>query len=216
MEPNIIAPPPWSLTGEGIVLLYHFPEEFNRQFGFMRDFQIKGYKGWLGAVMLVEYKTADVGAYFELLYIPGFFSIKGKLTFSVSKIYVSSYDSAWNGRENWGIPKEMADFTLIKRPNGERLYETEVNGELICAAHVKPWSPAVPFSNKMVPLTRIVQEFQEQFLLTRPIASGHIQLAALRHVAAAPDFFPPVHQLQPLATLCIPDFKMTFPQPDVL
>lgn len=216
MKPNSIAPPPWKLTGEGVVLLYHFPEAFHRQYGFMEDYQQEGYKGGIGAVMLVEYKTADVGPYFELLYIPGFFKIGGKFTFSISRIFVSTYDSVWNGRRNWGIPKEQADFTAIRRPNGERLYEVEVNGKLIFEAQVNPWSPRIPFSNKLVPFTRIVQQLQDQLLMTRPTASGHMRLASLRRVAADPGFFPPLQQLKPLATLSIPDFLMTFPVPELL
>lgn len=216
MRPNVIAPPPWTLTGEGIVMLYHFPEEFNQQYSFMEDYQREGYKARIGAVMLVEYKTADVGPYFELLYIPGFFSIGGKLAFSVSKIFVSTYDSVWNGRANWGLPKELADFTIIKRSAGERVYEVEANGQLICEAQVKPWSPAIPFSNKLVPWTRILQQHKGNLLLTRPIASGHVRLASLKHMATDAAFFPPLHQLKPLATLSIPDFLMTFPSPEVL
>lgn len=216
MKPNIIAPPPWKLTGEGIVLLYHFPEEFNQQYGFMESYQGEGFKAGIGAVMMVEYKSADVGPYFELLYIPGVFSIGGKLTFSISRIFVSTYDSVWNGRQNWGLPKEMADFTSVKRPYGERVYEVEVNGQLVCEAHVKPWSPAIPFSNKLIPWTRIVQQQQDQLLLTRPIASGHMRLASLKHMVTDAALFPPVHQLKPLAVLSIPDFLMTFPHPEVL
>ena len=216
MKPNTVAPPPWTLTGEGIVLLYHFPEDFNRDHGFMEEYQQNGYKGWIGAVMLVEYKTADVGPYFELLYIPGIFSIGGKLSFSVSKIFVSTYESAWNGRENWGLPKELADFTVIKRPAGERVYEVEVNGQLVCEAHVKPWSPRIPFSNKLVPWTRLVQNYQNRLLLTHPNASGHMQVASVKHVVANPDFFPPLHHLKPVAALSISDFLMTFPDPEEL
>lgn len=182
----------------------------------MEPFQSEGYKGWIGAVMLVEYTTSDVGPYFELLYIPGFFTIGGKLTFSVSRIFVSTYDSAWNGRQNWGLPKRIADFTIVKRSGGERLFEVEVDGQLLLEAHMKPWSPPVPFSNKLVPFTRIVQQFQDQLLLTRPTASGQMQLTALKYIRSNVDFFPPIHQLKPLASIFIPDFVITFPQPQLL
>ncbi|MFD3001581.1 hypothetical protein ACFS7Z_14515 [Pontibacter toksunensis] len=216
MKPDLIAPPPWRLAGEGTVLLYHFPRGFNQEYGFMEPFQSKGYKGWIGAVMLVEYTTSEVGPYFELLCIPGFFTIGGKFTFSVSRIFVSTHESAWNGRHNWGLPKQVADFTVVKRADGERLYEVEVDGHLFLKAHVKPWSPSVPFSNKVVPFTRIVQQIQDQLLLTRPVASGYMQLASLKQVAAEPNYFPPLHQLKPLACLYMPDFLMTFPKPEEL
>jgi len=122
MQLTQIAPAPWSLTGRGFVLLYYFPAAFNQQFGFMADYQQAGYKGGLGAVMLVDYNSSDVGPYYELLFIPGLFYLGGKLTFSISKIYVSSYDSLWNGRENWAIPKELAQFKVSELPNGSFVF----------------------------------------------------------------------------------------------
>jgi hypothetical protein len=211
IKPAVIAPPPWLLTGQGVVLLYRFSQEFNRQYGFMEYYQSKGYIGGIGAVMLVAYKTANVGPYFELLYIPGMFRIGGKLAFSISKIYVSTYDSAWNGKENWGIPKELASFTVVKRPNREQVYEVEMNGKAFFEARFKAWGPQLPFSNKFIPLTRITQQLREQFLLTLPTASGHMRLATLQHVKADAAHFPPLQQLKPLAVLSVQDFLMIFP-----
>jgi hypothetical protein len=163
VKPALIALPPWSLTGQGVVLLYRFSREFNEQYGFMEYYQSKGYIGGIGAMMLVEYQTTDVGPYIELLYIPGMFTIGGKLAFSISKIYVSTYVSAWNGKENWGIPKELADFSIVRRPNGEQVYEVEKNGSAFFEASLKPWGPQFPFSNKLLPLTRI-GAFTSRFL----------------------------------------------------
>jgi hypothetical protein len=216
IKPALVAPPPWSLSGRGVVLLYRVTREFNAQYGFMEYFQGKGYIGGLGAVMLVEYRTSPVGPYFELLYMPGFFKIGGKMAFSISKIYVSTYESVWNGRENWGIPKEPADFTVVKRANGELVYEVEANGHLFFEAQVKPFGPEVPFSNKFMPLSRIVQQLRGQLLLTHPVASGHMRLAKLLHVQADSAFFPPLQQIRPLATLSVQDFRMSFPRPYIL
>ncbi len=61
-----LSPPPWHLTGYGTVLLYHVPEKLNRENGFMAPYQEKGYRGWIGAVMMVDYHSSGVGPYREL------------------------------------------------------------------------------------------------------------------------------------------------------
>ncbi|RZK00390.1 MAG: acetoacetate decarboxylase, partial [Flavobacterium sp.] len=119
LTPTQIAPPPWDLTGNGYVFLFHFSKAFVQEQGFLDDYQKDTYKGGLlglGTVMLVDYTTSDVGPYKELLFVPGRFSFNKPAdnTWGISKIYVSSYYSVWNGRENWGIPKELAEFNIQK------------------------------------------------------------------------------------------------------
>jgi hypothetical protein len=125
-----LSPPPWHLTGNGLVLLYRVPEKLNRERGFLFPYQVNGYKGWVGAVMMVDYKTSGVGPYRELLYIPGLFSLAGKLTFSISKIFVSTLESVRSGQENWGIPKDLADFSIISQDNGAHLFSVQQEGRL--------------------------------------------------------------------------------------
>jgi len=212
MQPNRIAPAPWSLTGIGFVLLYHFPALFNQQFGFMQDYQQKGYKGWIGAVMLVDYNSSDVGPYYELLYIPGLFDLGEELTFSIFKIYVSSYDSLWNARENWAIPKELAQFNVTRLPDGSHLYRAEQQSRTFFELQVKPKGWQIPFSSKLLPLSRIMQlNHYGELLLTNIAASGQVRFCSLQKVYSDPAFFPPLNQLKPLATLTIRDFLMFFP-----
>lgn len=216
MEPTTIAPPPWSLTGEGLVLLFHIPKSFNQRYGYMADYQRAGYIGWVGAVVLADYKTSDVGAYRELIYVPGLFRIDGRLTFSISKIYVSTYDSLRNGQHNWGIPKELAEFSTAQRPGGTQAYIVSAGGKPFFEVRVKPWGPRLPFTTRLIPYTRIMQRHQHQLLLTRPNASGYARLASVKQITADPDFFPPVHLLRPFLALSISEFRMIFPVSEVL
>ena len=97
-----IAPAPWTLKGNGYIFIYHFPKEFVEKFGFLADYQRLSFKGdFVGTVMLVDYETSAVGPYQELLFVPGRMTFNKKKLFSISKIYVSSDDSVWNGNENW-------------------------------------------------------------------------------------------------------------------
>lgn len=214
MNPGIqLAPPPWTLHGDGIVLVAHFSESFVREHGFLDHFQQDGYLGYIGTVMLVDYHTSGVGPYRELLFIPGLFKLGGQTTFSISKIYVSTYDSVWNGIQNWGIPKELAQFNLTTLPDGARVFEVSKEGRLFFSARVKPWSFRFPVSTVLLPGFQVTQQRGHDLLLTRPSASGKGRLASLSQVGIDPVYFPDIRQGTVLSTIMVEDFTMTFPVP---
>lgn len=208
-----IAPAPWTLHGDGVVMMVHFPESFVLKHGFLADFQADGYRGYIGTVMLVDYHTSGVGPYRELLFIPGIFTLGGQTTFSITKIYVSTYDSVWNGIENWGIPKEVADFNITTLPDGTRVFEISKEGELFFSARVKPWSFRFPVSTKLLPSFQVIQQRQGKLLLTKPEATGKGRLATFSQVHIDPAFFPDLRQGTILSTVAVEDFTMVFPKP---
>lgn len=215
MNPDLkIAPAPWTLHGEGVVIIAHFPEAFARANGFMADFQLIDYRGYMGAVMLVDYHTSSVGPYRELLFIPGMFNIEGQTTFSISKIYVSTYDSVWNGIENWGIPKELADFNMTTLPDGTRVVEVSREGHTFFSARAKPWPIRFPVTTSLLPSFQVMQQRKGKLLLTKPHANGKGRLASLRQVDVDPAYFPDIRQGTILSTIVVEDFTMTFPVPE--
>ncbi|WP_153042649.1 acetoacetate decarboxylase family protein [Rufibacter ruber] len=216
MAPAGIVPAPWFLTGHGAVFLYAFPKAFLRQFGFLDPDLCRQHKLGLGAVMAVKYDTSGVGPYQELLFIPGIFRRGGKLTFAISKIYVSTHASAASGRENWGIPKEVADFHFRKQGDGTQLFDVSREGRTFFSAEVHPKGFSFPVTTKLLPLFRVVQERRGRLLLTQPQASGHAHLANVPYLEADAAYFPPVQHLKPLAVLAVQDFKMVFPVAEVL
>lgn len=211
MKPDIIAPAPWLLEGKGIVMLYPFPGSFSRQYGFLESYQFKAFKGGIGAVMLVDYLSSDVGPYRELLFIPGLFRLGGRLSFSISRIYVSSFDSLWNGQKNWGIPKELADFQLKEQVDGSRFWKVQKEGKTFLEASIQPKSTSFPVNSRLLPLSRISQQEKNQLLLTSPKVRGKARFATLQHIQADSEYFPPLHLLKPLITLSLQEFLMTFP-----
>jgi hypothetical protein len=209
----LISPPPWQLTGNGCVLLFHFPRDFNRKYGFLASYQTTSYQGWIGAVMMVDYQTSGVGPYQELLYIPGLFSMAGRLAFSISKIYVSTEASVRSGQENWGIPKELADFSFTIQNDGSRLFSVSQEGHPFFRALVKPLGPRLPFTTRLLPPLRITQQYHDRLVQTRIEASGNFCFSRLRSLSVQPSFFPPVDYLKPLLALSIHDFHLLFPKP---
>ena len=73
-----IAPAPWNLTGDAYIMVYKFSKGFVQEYGFLADYQQDRFLGYVGTVMLVDYKTSGVGPYRELLFIPGMFTFDWK------------------------------------------------------------------------------------------------------------------------------------------
>ena len=107
-------PAPWSLKGKGFILLYRFSKkEIEEDSSLSQKFK-DSFLGGFGAVMIVDYQESNDRPYQELLFIPGNVSYTGKKKKTISKIYVSTLESVYNGRRNWGIPKEQAAFNFEK------------------------------------------------------------------------------------------------------
>lgn len=213
-EPRQIVPPPWTLTGNGLILVCHFSSEFVRRHGFLADYQQEAYRGWFGTVMLVDYETSGVGPYRELLFIPGLFRLGDKMGFSISKIYVSTFDSVWNGIENWGIPKELADFHIVHNADGSTVHRVSLEGQTFFEIRTKAWGPNFPVSTRLFPLFRVLQQRRADLLLTRPVASGLARLTHIEDIKVNPGLFPDLSRISPLAVLTVENFRMTFPLAD--
>jgi hypothetical protein len=211
-----ISLPPWTLHGDGLVIVAHFPESFVRQHGFLADYQQAAYRGWVGSVMLVDYHTSGVGPYRELLFIPGLFSLAGRTTFSISKIYVSTQASIDSGGENWGIPKELADFSITTNPDGSKSYVVSQAGKPFFQVRVGVGRLTFPLNTGVIPGFRLVQRRRGKLLLTSPIATGTGRLATLHELTIDADYFPQIQQGTRLATIAVADFTMVFPEANVL
>lgn len=205
--------PPWTLNGNGLVLVAHFSEAFVREHGFLADFQQTGYRGWVGTVMLVDYKTSDVGPYRELLFIPGLFSMGGKTTFSITKIYVSTQVSVDNGIENWGIPKEQADFDITQHADGSTTYVVSKEGKPFFSVRATSGGVSFPVSTRLLPGFQVMQKRWGELLLTAPTATGKGQFASLKNLQIDSALFPDITQGTRLATIAVRDFTMVFPDP---
>ncbi|OWY64471.1 acetoacetate decarboxylase [cyanobacterium TDX16] len=69
----------------------------------------------VGGIYLSNYGAGSVLEYSELIVVAGFVSYGAKIGGWVSHIYVDNPDSVAGGREIWGLPKEIADFTWTDR-----------------------------------------------------------------------------------------------------
>lgn len=111
----------------------------------------------LGGVYLASYGAGSALEYSELIVLAGFVSYSGKWGGWISHIYVDSADSAAGGREIWGLPKELADFTWEK---GERSRVTVRQGDrLLCRLTYTPPNFSLPLPVKGPFLSALNSDF---------------------------------------------------------
>src|SRR4028119_2333800 len=83
----------------------------------------------VGGVYLSNYGSGSVLEYSELIVNAAMVRYSGKIGGRVSHIYVDNGDSVAGGREIWGLPKELAEFTW---DNGSRVTVRQGN-KLLCS-----------------------------------------------------------------------------------
>lgn len=209
---DVKAPAPWTLTGDGYILLYKFPRKFAEAHSYFGD-----YKGGLGAVMLVDYHTSDVGPYREVLFSPGRIAYPGRPVrtgYSISRIYVDSIPSVINGQDNWGIPKEFAEFDVRRIDRGVERIRIYRDQQRFLDITLQTGGWRLPVNAALMPA--IVQQRRGRTFVTKLRAAGRAQFVRVLNFQIESDLFPPVHQFRPLLAMRITGFKMTFPVPEML
>ncbi|MEA5260429.1 acetoacetate decarboxylase family protein [Arcicella aquatica] len=207
-----LEPAPWNLTGNAYALIYKFPKEFVVENGFMEDFQKKRFLGYFGTVMLVDYQSSNVGKYYELLFIPGMFTFDWAKVFSISKIYVSSEESVLNGHNNWGIPKEKADFEWVEDKGGLKKVQVSINKHVIFEAELSKGFLSVPLKSNFFPL-KLAQKLNNDLMLTTFNFKGKVKFLKIGKIKVDKGYFPDITRLSPLLTIQINNFDMRFEIP---
>jgi hypothetical protein len=214
-DPQILLKPaPWQLTGDGFILLYWFSKRFLLQNGFIPQNLIDSFRGGPSVVALVNYHHSDVGPYYELLFIPGRFDYAGRQFSSVTKIYVSTEASVVNGRKNWAIPKETADFEWDANSEGFESVRLACNkGQPFAYFVLKPAGPTLPVSSLLIPsgYQTLLQPINTHLLFTKLQSSGKVRIARCLETNSDSNYFPNLAQGRLLGALKVSSFNMTFP-----
>lgn len=210
------APPPWTLHGSGWILLLRFPETLRSAAEHLppplRDRPFRG----PSVVMFVDYRDSPAGPYRELLYIPGRFTDDGGGAWSVTRIWVSTWESVVNGRRNWGIPKDRADFVLDRRKGGERITVLH-GGTEVARLDLSAGGPSFPVTTGFVPgmLRRLVQYHGGHRYSLTITAGGRVRAARLQDARGGSGRFPDLGAARTLAAVRVSRFTMTFPGADI-
>lgn len=209
-----IYPAPWTLSGKGYILLYKFPGNFEEEKANVPEFLKGKFVGGFGALMLVNYTTSNAGPYGELLLIPGKFQHHGKKLNTISKIYVSTMASVENGRRNWGIPKELANFSFQSIDSHTERVRIYLKEKTIAEFTLKSGKLPFPVNTKLLPFP-LVQYHEDKYYYTTFQGKGTGKLAKLKEVRINPQLFPDVSGFKPLFAIKVEPFQITFPVADI-
>ncbi len=205
------AAPPWHLVGAGFLLVYRFSRRAAIDAGWVPAALQDSYRGGLGALLLIDYQTSDVGPYRELLFIPGRFALGGQSYFRITEIVVSTEASVVWGRRNWGIPKERADFEF-----GDRHVRVWQDGRTLCDAHFETSWGRLPVHAGLVPPAwrTLWQTLARRQFWTVPSARGWARHATPTALTTTSEL-PALSQQRPLLTLRLEQVHLYFPVPDI-
>jgi acetoacetate decarboxylase len=108
----IYPPAPWRLKGNGLQTLHLVDIDRIRPFvpAHLKIFSCFPGKT-LGGIYVGIYEEGSTLQYSELIAVPALIQEQGRIGVWISHIYVDNPDSVAGGREIWGLPKELAQFT---------------------------------------------------------------------------------------------------------
>lgn len=210
------APAPWRLQGRGYIAAFRDGQgRLDDQAAFVPP-SLRGKRRgapW-AYMMFVDYATSPVGPYHELLFIPGAFDFAQGRYLSISRIFVSSEDSVVNGRRNWGIPKELAQFSVQYGQEGVDRVQLSRGGKTFADLCFKPWPLPLPMVGGLVPprWRTLGQHHEGQEFIYSPLANGIISPASLRDARFDSAEFPDLSQASCMACVKVRRFWMTFPE----
>jgi hypothetical protein len=188
---SALAPAPWSLRGEAYAFFTKLPLPRGRAELFAPSELAQARFGQLGLAMFVEYTSSPVGPYRELLFIPGTFRFGKRRLPSITKIYVSTRASVENGRRNWGIPKELADFDVDEGRDGVKRVTMRVDGMTAVELWFRHGTLPLPCTSRLVPssLRTLGQVLGGQTFEVAPSFTGLMQRAQVLHAWSEPSMF---------------------------
>jgi acetoacetate decarboxylase len=133
-------PSPWHLYGTALQTLHAIDLATAKQF-VPPDFDIVAVLPGktVGSVYLSVYESNSTLQYHELIVAPALVRYQGKIGAWISHIYVDNSQSVEGGRNIWGLPKQMADFSWDDR-------QVNVSQANHCLCRVDRSSLALPLS----------------------------------------------------------------------
>lgn len=206
-------PAPWKLRGDGFILAFK-PITGAKTFTKPKTLM---YDGGYQLLMVVDYQSSTAGPYRELLYIPGKFTDGKKSFYQVTDIYVSTQVSVESGQANWGIPKKLAESSLVCQ-KGLTHFSFSTAGEEIASFAFSEKQFKLPFTTAIIPKTlrTLKQENEAGYVLTSPSGRGQVALAKLESMKINPALFPSINRESLLFAFSAPQFELIFPKAEFL
>lgn len=208
------SPAPWTLTGDGYILVYRFPKAFRQAHPALFPNHLGKPVLSLSTVMLVDYRSSGAGPYREVLFIPGLYRFPQGTGWTISQIYVSTWDSIVNGHVNWGIPKEHAEWEIDTPEKGVERIRISCDGTRFLDMTLAAKGPFLPVHTVLSPpfLRGVMQHHGESFFHTVPGGKGRLGPAKVKHSETTGKHFPDLNEGRLLAAFKAKDFSLRFPE----
>lgn len=167
----------------------------------------------LALLLYVDYQESDCGPYRELIALGAGFDFGGETLPSITRIYVSTYESVVNGRANWGIPKDRADFAVERTATGGERITVSREGRSFARLELQGIGLALPATSALLPLAwrSVAQHWQGQEYRIALGAKGKARLARVVDWSFDAALFPDFAPTRVLAAAHLPSFEMIFP-----
>ena len=191
-------PEPWDLHGHGCVSLWTVRV---RDLPALTDGvrAVTAFGRALVTTVFVDYLPGSLVAYHELLV--GVLVRRGaKPGLSITHIWVDSPQSRAGGRELWGIPKELADLTVVPAP------AFSANAVGIAEARHTSYGRGVP----LLIAGSVFQTLNGTLARTPVRASGRGRFAGVRWRTAPDGPLGWLNGLKPFLGLSVVSFRMRF------
>jgi uncharacterized protein YqjF (DUF2071 family) len=208
-----LAPAPWQLQASAYVLAVRMPEDVLDTASFVPPSLAGKRLGHTAYVLFVDYRTANCGPYRELLVAPAVYDFGEGHYPTITRIYVSTYDSVVNGRINWGLPKDRADFSVERGGDNVDTVKVERDGRMIANMRFKPFGLTFPVTSALLPagLRTLMQYWKGKSYRFTLSAKGNLRMAKLVDWTFDPAMFPDLARGKVLMAGYFPNFDMTFP-----
>jgi hypothetical protein len=213
-----LCPAPWDLRGSGWIVALKLPAGHAARDAFLPDELAGQGRSLASYLMYVDYAESGCGPYQELLFIPAAFPFPdGRRHLTISRILVSTWDSVVNGRNNWGIPKDRADFAVERggTDGGEECVRVSSDGREVCELRFATLrlAPPLPVHGAVVPasLRTLAQRFRGSTYYCAPEARGWMRPGRLLSWRFNAGLFPDLAGAAVVAALKVESFRMRFP-----
>jgi hypothetical protein len=213
-----LCPAPWDLRGSGWIVALKLPAGHAVRDAFLSDELAGQGRSLASYLMYVDYAESGCGPYRELLFIPAAFPFPdGRRHLTISRILVSTWDSVVNGRNNWGIPKDRADFAVERggTDGGEECVRVSSDGREVCELRFATLrlAPPLPVHGAVVPasLRTLAQRFRGSTYYCAPEARGWMRPGRLLSWRFNAGLFPDLAGAAVVAALKVESFRMRFP-----
>jgi hypothetical protein len=213
-----LCPAPWDLRGSGWIVALKLPAGHAARDAFLSDELAGQGRSLASYLMYVDYAESGCGPYRELLFIPAAFPFPdGRRHLTISRILVSTWDSVVNGRNNWGIPKDRADFAVERggTDGGEECVRVSSDGREVCELRFATLrlAPPLPVHGAVVPasLRTLAQRFRGSTYYCAPEARGWMRPGRLLSWRFNAGLFPDLAGAAVVAALKVESFRMRFP-----